>query len=110
MVTVVFSTGIVGVLLGMFVLGHLSDSVGRKRMLLIAVLVQLLALVVYAISPGLEVLFVARVLSGLGAGIAVPTATAYIVDLLDDPGNPNGARRPAILATAATSADSRSVR
>ena len=100
MITVVFSTGIVGVLLGMFVLGHVSDATGRKRMLLVAVVVQLIALVVYAISPSLEVLFVARVISGLGAGIAVPTATAWIVDLLDDPANPEGARRPAILATA----------
>ncbi len=101
MVTVVFSTGIVGVLVGMFVLGHVSDLTGRKRMLLIAVLVQLLALVVYAISPGLEVLLLARMISGLGAGIAVPTATAYILDLLDDPKAPEGARRAAILATAA---------
>jgi MFS family permease len=101
MVTVVFSTGIVGVLIGMFVLGHVSDLTGRKRMLLVAVLVQLLALVVYAVSPGLEVLLVARVISGLGAGIAVPTATAYIVDLLDRRGAPDGARRAAILATAA---------
>ena len=101
MVTVVFSTGIVGVLLGMFVLGHVSDLTGRKRMLLVAVLIQLLALVVYAISPGLGVLLVARVISGLGAGIAVPTATAYILDLLDDPKAPEGARRAAILATAA---------
>ena len=101
MVTVVFSTGIVGVLVGMFVLGHVSEVAGRKRMLLVAVLVQMLALVVYAISPSLEVLLVARVISGLGAGIAVPTATAYIVDLLDRRGAPDGARRAAILATAA---------
>jgi MFS family permease len=101
MVTVVFSTGIVGVLVGMFVLGRVSDLAGRKRMLLVAVLVQLLALVIYAVSPGLEVLLLARVVSGLGAGIAVPTATAYLLDLLNPSGGQLGARRAAIVATAA---------
>jgi MFS family permease len=83
------------------VLGHVSDLTGRKRMLLVAVLVQLVSLVVYAISPSLEVLLVARVISGLGAGIAVPTATAYLLDLLNDGTSPDGAKRAAILATAA---------
>ena len=100
MVAVVFGIGIVGVLIGMFVLGHLSDTLGRRTALLIALGVQLLALIVFLISPSLPVLLVARVLSGLGAGIAIPTATAYLLDLLDDHKDPNGPRRAAILATA----------
>ena len=100
MVAVVFAIGIVGVLIGMFVLGHLSDTLGRRTALLIALGVQLLALVAFLISPALPVLLVARVLSGLGAGIAIPTATAYLLDLLDDHKDPNGPRRAAILATA----------
>jgi MFS family permease len=101
MVAVVFAIGIVGVLVGMFVLGHLSDVVGRKWMLLIALGVQFIALIVFLVSPSLPVLLVARVLSGLGAGIAIPTATAYILDLLDDHRDQKGPRRAAVLATAA---------
>lgn len=101
MVAIAFAIGIVGILTGMLVLGHLSDVVGRKRMLLIALGVQLAALVVFLVSPSLIVLLIARVLSGLGAGIAVPTATAYLLDLLDDHHDPKGPRRAAITATAA---------
>ena len=75
MISVVFSTGVIGVLLGMFVFGHLSDSTGRKRMLLWALGLFVVGSVACAVAPTLAVLICARALQGLGGGGLMASST-----------------------------------
>ncbi|MCE2516840.1 MAG: MFS transporter, partial [Alphaproteobacteria bacterium] len=54
--------------IGSPVLGMLSDRVGRKKVLVGAVLTSTIAHLVFALTTDLTTMFVARVLAGFGAG------------------------------------------
>lgn len=62
------------------VLGVISDRVGRKPVLLVALLGLGLDYLLHAFAPSLFWLFVGRVLAGL-CGASVTVATAYIADI-----------------------------
>lgn len=100
-VTVVFAAYAVGVLLSLFLLGHLSDVVGRRRMLLPAVLVSVVASLIFVLWSTLPGLLVARVLTGVSVGMLTSTATAHLAELhrAADPGR--SMRRADVVATAA---------
>lgn len=78
--TVIFSTYAVGVLFALLVMGRWSDAVGRKPMLLGGVAFSIASAVVFLFADSVPVLLVARVLSGLSAGVMTGTATAAIVE------------------------------
>ena len=86
-VTVVFAAYAAAVAVSLFLVGHLSDRHGRRRVLAPALALNVLAGVVYVIWPALPGLLVARVLSGLGIGAVTATATAWLAEL-------HAARRP----------------
>jgi MFS family permease len=86
-VTLVFAAYAVAVALSLFLAGHLSDSYGRRRVLVPALALNLLAGVVFVTWPELPGLLLARVLSGLGIGAVTATATAWLTEL-------DAARRP----------------
>lgn len=88
MVTVAFAVYAVGVVVSLFFAGHLSDYLGRRRMLLIGIAIEVVSAVVLIASPALPLLIVGRVVSGVAVGMITATATAYIAEL-------NGAARPA---------------
>lgn len=87
MVTVAFAVYAVGVVVSLFFAGHLSDFLGRRRMLLIGLAVEVVSAVILIASPALPLLIVGRVVSGVAVGMITATATAYIAEL-------NGAARP----------------
>ena len=62
-------------------LGALGDRYGRKTMLLIGVTLSIPASLLAAWAPSDYVLFVARVVGGLSAGMAYPTTLALITAL-----------------------------
>jgi MFS transporter, DHA2 family, multidrug resistance protein len=62
-------------------LGALGDRYGRKMMLLIGTALAVPASLVAAFAPSAGVLFVARVVGGLSAGMAFPTTLALITAL-----------------------------
>lgn len=80
-VTVVFAVYAVGVVVSLLAAGHLSDRIGRKRVLLPALGVEAFAAVVFLVQPSLPVLLVARLVTGLGVGLITSTATAYLHEL-----------------------------
>ncbi|MFC4948227.1 MFS transporter [Pseudonocardia sp. GCM10023141] len=80
-VTVVFAAYAVGVVASLYLAGHLSDWMGRRRVLLASVLVELLAAAVFLVWPDVSGLLVARLLCGLGVGALTATATAHIGEL-----------------------------
>jgi sugar phosphate permease len=81
MLTVVFALYAVGVLVALFFGGGLSDQVGRRRVLIPALMISGLSAVCFVFEGGLAALFVGRILSGLSAGLCAGTATATLVDL-----------------------------
>src|SRR5215207_3543245 len=67
-------------------LGALGDRYGRKLMLLLGLALSVPACLAAAFAPSDEVLFAARVLGGLSAGMAYPTTLALIAALWTGPG------------------------
>jgi MFS family permease len=80
-VTVVFAVYAVGVIAGLVFAGHISDWLGRKRILVPAFGVQAIAAGVFLAWPAVPGLLIARLLTGAGVGIISATATAYLLEL-----------------------------
>jgi MFS family permease len=80
-VTIVFAAYAVGVLTSLLLAGHLSDVVGRRKVLLAALALELAAAVLFLAEPPLPVLLVARLVTGLGVGMLTATATAHLQEL-----------------------------
>jgi MFS family permease len=80
-VTCVFAAYAVGVVASLFLVGHISDWVGRRRMLLSATVLSLLAGLVFIGWTSLPALLIARVLTGLAVGVVTTTATAHLGEL-----------------------------
>ena len=66
-------------------LGAVGDRYGRKLLLLIGTALAIPASLLAAFAPSVEVLFGARLLGGLAAGLAFPTTLALITALWSGP-------------------------
>jgi MFS transporter, DHA2 family, multidrug resistance protein len=66
-------------------LGALGDRYGRKTMLILGMGLSIPASLLAGFAPSSEVLFVARVLGGIAAGMAFPTTLALITALWSGP-------------------------
>ena len=101
MITVIFAAYAVGVIASLFLAGHVSDWLGRRRMAVIAVSVNVASGVIFLLWPTVPGLLVARVVSGVSVGMLTATATAFLSEL-DAAGRGGMSRRRAeIIATAA---------
>lgn len=80
-ITIVFAVYGVGVLMSLLLAGHVSDWVGRKKILTAALSLELLATGLFLSHPSLPVLIIARLVSGLGVGLLTGTATAHLYEL-----------------------------
>jgi MFS family permease len=101
MITVVYSVYAIGVIVSLFLAGHVSDWVGRRRVLAPAIGVNVLSAVIFLVDPSLPGLLVARIISGVSIGMTTGTATAYLSELHLGAGGSATARRPQVVATAA---------
>jgi MFS family permease len=88
LVTVIFAIYAFGVIAGLILFGNLSDQLGRKPVLLLGLAFSAASAVLFLLAGSLAPIYVARVVSGLSAGIFTGTATAYVIDLA-----PPGRRR-----------------
>ena len=70
---------------------------GRRPVLGIALASSTASTIVFILAPGLGLLFVGRILSGLAAGLITGTATAALTDLA----GPSGGRRASLASTGA---------
>jgi hypothetical protein len=80
-ITIAFAAYAVGVVISLFLAGHLGDTWGRRRILLPAIGLEIASAVVFLVWPALAGLIVARVVSGLGIGMLTATVTAHIIAL-----------------------------
>jgi predicted MFS family arabinose efflux permease len=84
LVTVVFAAYAVGTLAALLLGGGLSDRVGRRPVLGLAVVVAAVSTAVFLAWPTLPGLLAGRVLSGLSVGLTTGTATAALAELHPD--------------------------
>lgn len=89
--TLIFAAYALGNIASLFMLGRLSDQIGRRRTALPAIGVAALGALVFLFATGTAWLFVARFLSGLSIGMASGAATAWVVDLTRDRKEQRGA-------------------
>lgn len=79
-VTVVFGIYALAVLAALLVFGKLSDHVGRRPVLLAALVLQAATMIVFSEASGEGALLVARVIQGLSTGAAVGAVGAGMLD------------------------------
>jgi MFS family permease len=79
--TLVYATYAFGVLTTLLLAGRLSDDVGRRPVLLVALGVLMGATVLYILATSVVWLFVARALQGLATGAAISAAGAALLEL-----------------------------
>jgi hypothetical protein len=94
--TIVFGVYAVAVLVSLLFAGRLSDYAGRRPVLLVALAVQVLALLVYASASGVGELMAARVIQGLSTGAALGAIGAGMLDINRDRGALANALSPGI--------------
>ena len=80
-ITIVFGVYAVAVLVALLTLGRLSDSIGRRPVLLGALGVQIISMVVYATAGGVGELMGARIIQGLATGAALGAIGAGMLDV-----------------------------
>lgn len=96
---VAFSAYVAGVVPVLLLLGGLADRVGRRPLIMLALMVSMLATVLMLLAPTLHTLALARLLLGMGTALASATATAYMSELMQEADS----QHPATWVTASTS-------
>jgi predicted MFS family arabinose efflux permease len=91
-VTVVFAAYAVGVVISLLLAGHVSDRLGRRRILFPALGLEIVAALMFLAGTSLPLLLAARFITGLGVGMITATATAHLHEL-------HTAHRPAASGT-----------
>ena len=99
-ITFVYGVYAVGVIAALILFGHVSDQYGRRAVMFPAVCTMIAAACVFLLWRSIPGLFLARVLTGLGLGATVATATAFITDL-DVSSSVGQSRRAGTVATVA---------
>lgn len=99
--TVVFAAYGVGVVVSLFLAGHLSDVHGRRPLVLASVAIELVAAVLFLVWNDVAGLVVARLVTGLGVGLVTATATAHLAELrVRATGSSGSARGASVVAGA----------
>ncbi|MGV9860176.1 MFS transporter [Gordonia sp. NPDC003425] len=84
--TVVFAIYVVAMLVSLLTVGSLSDHIGRRPVLAVALALLIASMVLFVVADDVGVLMAARALQGLATGAAIGTLTATIVDMAPTPG------------------------
>src|SRR4051812_37013126 len=79
--TLVYATYAFGVLAALVLAGRISDEVGRRPVLLVALTTLMGATIVFMLADSVAWLFVARGIQGLATGLALGAASAALLDL-----------------------------
>jgi MFS family permease len=97
LITLIFATYAVGVLVALLVAGRSSDQVGRRPVLAAAIGLSIVSAVIFILASGVGWLFAGRVLSGLSAGLMTGTATAALTETA----RPGSGRRASLVSSTA---------
>jgi MFS family permease len=80
MITVIFATYVLCLLLALLTVGSLSDFVGRRPAILSALAMNVAAMIVFMMADSATALIVARAVQGFATGLAATTLGATILD------------------------------
>lgn len=80
-VTAVFAVYAAAVMVALFTVGHLSDRIGRRKMLTPALVLLGSSCGMFAVADGTAWLFAARAVQGFATGVLTGAATAALVEL-----------------------------
>lgn len=98
-VTLAFAAYVGGLMPTLLLLGGLSDRIGRRVPLALALLLGAVATGGLVLVPGWAMLVVARCLLGVGTGLATTAGTAWMAEIM----GPAQGRNAALAVTSATS-------
>ncbi len=98
-VTIAFTAYVAGLMPTLLLLGGLSDRVGRRFPIALALVLGLIATLLLTHIPSWESLVIARVLLGVGTGLATTSGTAYMTEIM----GVDQTRNAALTVTSATS-------
>jgi MFS family permease len=79
--TVIFGIYALAVLASLLTVGSLSDYIGRRPVILVAIVLQIVAMVIFDTAGGVTELLLARVVQGLSTGAVVGALGAGMLDL-----------------------------
>jgi MFS family permease len=79
--TLIYATYAFGVLAALLLVGRVSDDVGRRPVILVALTAMLGATLLFLLADSVAWLFIARGLQGLATGTAATAASATLLDL-----------------------------
>jgi MFS family permease len=85
--TLVFALYVFGLLATLLVCGRLSDHVGRRPVIAVAIGLEVVAMLLFVVADGVPALGTARVVQGIATGLAMTAMGAALVDL-NPPENP----------------------
>lgn len=98
-VTVAFAAYVAGLMPTLVLLGGLSDRIGRRTPIALALILGMLATILLTKFPSWQSLVIARVMLGVGTGLAATAGTTYMTEIM----GVNNARNAALTVTSATS-------
>lgn len=79
--TLIFAVYSFSLLLTLLIVGSLSDYIGRKPIILVAMLLLFLSMVLFLFANTVSELLIARALQGLATGLATSSICASIIDI-----------------------------
>ncbi len=97
-VTLIFAVYVATLIPALLLAGPLADAVGRRAVLVPAVLLAMVGTGLFAVAGSVGALFLARIIQGASVGAASGALTAAIADAAP----PDGQRRASLVATAAS--------
>lgn len=84
MVTVAFGVYAIALLLTLLVIGSLSDHIGRRPLLVGALVLELASMLVFLVSPSISWIIAARIIQGVATAAATSSFSAAILELAPD--------------------------
>lgn len=81
---IVFSSGLVGMTIGSFLLGPAADRIGRRRMILLATTVLGLSTLLTATASSIPQLMTLRLFTGLAIGALLPSLNTLVAEYTPD--------------------------
>ena len=81
MTQLTLTTAMIGLAVGQLLLGPLSDKFGRKKPLIVSLVIYIISTVLIVFSPNIETMIVLRVIQGLSSAGSVVISRAIATDL-----------------------------
>ncbi len=79
--TAIYGSYAAGGIAALVTTGRLSDHLGRRPVLAVALAIEAVAMLLFIAATDVPLLFAARILTGIGIGIAASAVSAWLLDL-----------------------------